>query len=373
MSMSTSGSEDSAKERTAAAGGVGERNEVSGLHDIRALAANTITRHNEKVAQDIGEVADALLASTSPATLGQVVLPVPGKEVSQAVVAASVSKAVDPKLAVAAAAVSATPQSSGWARTMVIALAVLIAGGAVAFVMYNKNKQQAEVAAVTTPEAPLTAAGATPTSVEPVAAPLTPPADTEVKPADPAVVAMADPAKPEPKAEKDVAPAAPREVAKVDPKAKDAKPEEKGKEMVAAITPVETKPADTKPAEPPKAEEKPKDAIEQLLGAAPEDNTAKETKAAEDLPTELADAEVKKGMGGIKARVQDCYARYKVPGMVKVKTTIEPDGGVSSAVAVDDKFANTETGQCVADAVQLAKFKKWSGAQRVVTYPFVLK
>jgi hypothetical protein len=128
----------------------------------------------------------------------------------------------------------------------------------------------------------------------------------------------------------------------------------------------------------PKEEPKKNPSIEDLFNAPAADTKPAETKPvevkpADEGPTELTNDEVKKGMGSIKARVQDCYAKFKVAGTVTVSATIEPDGVVTKAVAVDEKFANTDTGFCVAEAVSHAIFKKWNGPARTVRYPFRLQ
>src|SRR5215813_14223394 len=50
--------------------------------------------------------------------------------------------------------------------------------------------------------------------------------------------------------------------------------------------------------------------------------------ADDDLPEQLKPSDIQRSMGRIKARVQWCYDRYQVPGMVQITLTIEPVGRV---------------------------------------------
>jgi hypothetical protein len=397
MSMSTSSEDRSQGQKAAAspAGGGGEkseRQEVSGLHDIRALAASTIQRHSKEIS--VGEVADALMASASPATLGQVVLPAPGKEVASVVASSKVALSDAPPA-----------PSSGWGRSLAVGALMLAAGFGIAFLVFREPRKDQAAGTPANEAAPSMAAGsradtpAQPAPSEPsvVAASSTDPqagssgssaagekaagGGDETKPTE---VAMAD-TKPAPRDAKTDKPAATRpdkpDKAVADRSKADAKPD----------TADTAKPDDTKPDEgggggaaagggaTPKEEPKKNPSIEDIFnapaGGGPAAEKPVETKPAADAegPTELTNDEVKKGMGSIKARVQDCYAKFKVAGTVTVSVTIEPDGIVTKAVAVDDKFANTDTGFCVAEAVSHAVFKKWNGPARTVRYPFRLQ
>jgi predicted Zn finger-like uncharacterized protein len=99
---------------------------------------------------------------------------------------------------------------------------------------------------------------------------------------------------------------------------------------------------------------------------------AKADSGGGDAKDRLEPSDIQKGMRGVKGRVQACYDQYKVPGMVQVSVTISPAGRVSGA-NVTGKFAGTPTGSCVAGAVRGAKFDRFRGGAITITYPFVLR
>ena len=84
----------------------------------------------------------------------------------------------------------------------------------------------------------------------------------------------------------------------------------------------------------------------------------------------LSKSAVVAGMNGVKGKVSDCYAQYKVPGMAMVNVVIGKNGKVSSAT-VTGKFAGTPTGACVAKAVRTASFPPSDGLS--TPYPFTLR
>ena len=76
-------------------------------------------------------------------------------------------------------------------------------------------------------------------------------------------------------------------------------------------------------------------------------------------------------MSKVLGRVQGCYDAHKESGTVMIAVVIDPGGTVASADATG-KFAGTETGLCVAQAVQKAKFPSWEGKPKKINYPFLL-
>ena len=94
--------------------------------------------------------------------------------------------------------------------------------------------------------------------------------------------------------------------------------------------------------------------------------------ADSNLPETLSRAQIQGGMRAIKAKVQGCYDRYKVPGMANVQVKISRGGRVSTARVVG-MFAGTPTGACVQAAAKSAKFDQFKGAAITITYPFILR
>jgi len=87
---------------------------------------------------------------------------------------------------------------------------------------------------------------------------------------------------------------------------------------------------------------------------------------------QLRVGDIQRGMAAIKGKVQACYARFDVPGMVNVTLSINPNGRVGTA-QVTGKFFGTETGICVERAVKSARFPTFSGpAMSGIDYPFML-
>ena len=87
-------------------------------------------------------------------------------------------------------------------------------------------------------------------------------------------------------------------------------------------------------------------------------------------PHELTKAEVVEGMRMIEPSVDDCYDRFKTPGVARTEFTIEKDGTVSSARVTNELLAGTATGRCVERAAEQAKFGASVGLK--VAYPFRL-
>jgi len=121
------------------------------------------------------------------------------------------------------------------------------------------------------------------------------------------------------------------------------------------------------------------DAIDDLIDGAvgskkkPKKTTAVAAAAPDSsLPETLTRAQIQGGMRNIKAKVQGCYDRFKVPGMANVQVKIARNGRVSSARVVG-MFAGTPTGACVQAAAKSAQFDSFKGAPITITYPFILR
>jgi hypothetical protein len=370
---SGSGSGDPSVASPAPAGlgnGKPTKEESSGLHDIKALAANAVRRSVERRAEsEHGEDSDALLAT--PAALANVVLPQPGKQVAPPVVRAT--SVADANGVTAAGLSGHVVVKHSRAGLYVGVLGVLVAAGAV--VLYMKKPNAAA-------PAPAPALAAADVKAEPAPAPAGEVKAEAAKPAEPVVAPVTAPepekttpvAAPGDKAEKaekavaskdkDKAPAEAKPASEKAPEAKPAAP------VTAAVSaPVAPPAAEAKP-----AAEKPHSEIDDIFGDKPATAPAKAAApAGPALPEKLGPDDVKKGMATVKARVQACYDEFKVPGTIKVKVKIDADGTVSSADVVDEKFKATDTGACVTAAVKTAKFPAVSGAGLVVNYPFALQ
>lgn len=83
----------------------------------------------------------------------------------------------------------------------------------------------------------------------------------------------------------------------------------------------------------------------------------------------LSGADIKKGMGSVAAKAQACYAGTQ--GTAQVKLTVTPDGKVEK-VAVTGVFAGTPVGACVTSAVKGASFPPWDGGPQSFGYSYLL-
>jgi hypothetical protein len=334
-----------------------KREEVSGLNDIRALARTTLERQAVKHPDEGSGERQAVLESSSPAALGHVLLPAPGRE-------------VEPQLLPVAGAsvegVSAVPTPSAASSSKKI---WVLGGGAVVIVAVIaaallRGGEKAE----------------TPTAAQKAPSPFTVVTPPPTAPVEATTEAAAT-----------TAPKAMRPVPSVSGIAKAASTPPPGS-TPAKAAPDTTPPAASAgpalkeaPAKPSAAPASTDDLDSLLNSAAGDTGKTKEAEAkvvtgekkeepsGEVLPASLTRDDVKQGMGTIRARIQVCYDRYKVPGNVTIKTRIESDGTVSSSTATDAKFSGTETGQCVADAVKLARFRRVSGPPMTLSYPFKLE
>lgn len=91
-----------------------------------------------------------------------------------------------------------------------------------------------------------------------------------------------------------------------------------------------------------------------------------------NLPQQLSRSQIVGGMRSVKAGVQRCYDRFKVPGLANVKLKIGNAGRVKDA-EVKGRFAGTPTGACVKRAVKKARFPKFQISSMSITYPFMLR
>jgi predicted Zn finger-like uncharacterized protein len=122
------------------------------------------------------------------------------------------------------------------------------------------------------------------------------------------------------------------------------------------------------------------DELDDLLNGAAPDRPAPaakhsapaESSGGADLPDSLSKSDIVSGMGKVKGNVANCYAQFKVPGLANVSVTIGKNGRVSSA-SVSGSFAGTPTGSCVEKAVKSASFPPVKGSPTTINYPFMLR
>lgn len=423
--MSETSGSGSTNTDTGAGGPPQERDEDSGLHDIRSMASSTKMRLSRRHST-VPPVEDDILASSS-AGWKAVALPEPAKMVSlpsldelapvseikadrkskkelkaertsaskiaseaiavetspvpassPANVAAAVSQSTPEKPAaavtpilgarVAKAAPKAASRSGLYAG---IGLAVAAAAGVGWYVSTQmKSKPAAQVASVDqNAAAPSVQQGSAATVARPTVEPIAPePAPTAVPAAAPSDGVVATGA---------VGGEAATEAAKADESA----PRGKSGKAVAAAKPAKREDkdknepkAEAKPAEPAKpAEAKKAEGSdgEPSFDALLKEAGVQEKKTAQPVleKKSLSGADIKKGMSGVGPKAQACYAGTQ--GTAQVKLTVGNDGAVQK-VAVTGVFAGTPVGACVEAAVKGAAFPPWDGGPQSFGYSYLL-
>lgn len=386
-----------------------EREEDSGLHDIRSLASSTKARLSSRRSTQNPTVSEDDVLASSSAGWKAVALPEPAKMVSlpslaelpsaveiekndknaraEAKAAAAAAKAeakrakseskqqpaveadAAPAAAAAAAAVTAAPavtpigsrvaakQGGGKGKTIAIVgtLMAAAAGVAIFLVVNNKNQDTSHSAAAmdSAPkketEMPALAPPPAP-KVEPVVEPI--PEPTQVAAAEP----EPEPAPPPADEEKQRAKNEKKDkVHKVE--IKDDRPAPKETAKPAAVK-VETK-------EP--AKEGDPD-FDQLLKEAGVSDMKKSDKPKLDKK-DLSGNDFKNGMNAVSSKARACYKGTQ--GTAKFKVSISPEGKVTS-VNMKGDFAGKPEGTCVEAAVRSASFPAWDGAPKSFDYSYLL-
>jgi hypothetical protein len=380
-----------------------ERQEDSGLHDMRALAQSTKQRMSaRKIPTQNPPMDDDAALRASSASLRAIALPDPDKMVALDETptmgngtgpAPLLDRArSEPGVATAAARPSPiTPMKRKSKAPLIVASSVAIAAaaGVVGFVVLKKNAATTDTApaAATAPALERGMAEQQKMTVEPTAPAPTPPmalestnaaapggaaagaatmaadglaADDEAAKAD-------DPKDAKGGKEKDRA----DDRQKKDDKDKDkdktevkTTPDKGGDKPVPVTTPV------TPPKEGPA--DKQEQSLDDLLRSAGEDPNAKKKDDGPKLDKKALDAtDILKAMSALNSKAQGCHAKYGVSGNVAVKLQVAPSGDVKSA-KVTGSFAGTPTGDCVQSVVNGAKFPPWDGGQTTVNYSYFL-
>jgi hypothetical protein len=119
------------------------------------------------------------------------------------------------------------------------------------------------------------------------------------------------------------------------------------------------------------------DDVDELLrsGAAAKKDEKKDEKkvdAEESLPESLKPDQIKSGMNGVRAKVQECFDQHQVAGLAKLAVTISRAGTVTGAAITGD-FAGSPTGACVVAAVKTATFPRFKGKPLAINYTFLLR
>jgi len=371
-----------------------DRDEDSGLHDIRSLASSTKLRLSSRRSTQSPVVGEDDILASSSAGWKAVALPEPAKMVSlpeladlpskaqiEAADKAAQKKAKTKKadktevVAAPAAAIEASApaveapaipsigsriaaqKSSGGRGKMIafVGLGLAAAAGATFFVVTNKSETKSELTYESKASAPLP---------EMTAKQLPPPEPAAAVEAAPVVAAAAapveDPAPPEPK----------------DSASAGAKADKPGKVHKVEIRDTVNKDpkAVEKPVAPPKEEIKKggegdgEPSFDALLKEAGVSDQKKESKPKLEKKS-LSGGDIKNGMGSVAGKAAKCYAGTQ--GTASVKLTVAPSGEVQK-VTVTGVFAGTPVASCVESAVKSASFPAWDGGPQSFGYSYLL-
>jgi hypothetical protein len=398
-----------------------DREEDSGLHDIRNLAQSTKQRLSKRSITSPPAISDDDVLAASSGSFKNIALPQPARMVSlpsvdelpsKAEIAAAEkaakeaakkaakeakdsqkTKPADPVVAAASAPAVEVPvvaataparsaftlpsqqrKSSKGPLLAIVGLGLAAAAGGVIFLQVNKNKEAAapsaasesakqDTAAVTaTPIAGATgSAAAAPAVAAPDPAPAAPPPVEEAKAAEaPAEAQLAT-----------------DNVKDADDKAdakKRAKPSKGAKTKVEKETPKveEQKPVEkTEPKKPVATkggEGEGEPSFDALLKEAGVSDQKKEAKPKLDKKSLTGD-DFKKGMASVASKAKGCYKGTQ--GTAMVKLTVSPSGSVSK-LSVSGEFAGKPEGSCVEAALKSASFPPWDGGPQSFTYSVLL-
>jgi len=402
-----------------------ERDEDSGLHDIRNLAQSTKQRLSKRGTQNPPIKDEDALASSS-GSWKNIALPQPAKMVSlpelaelpskkEVLAAEKASKkaaksapAIQDDASVSLAAVAATdsplaasastsiPERAAFSLPSqqnkrskaplfaILGVGVAAAAGGVIYMQMNKadNAKSAapSVAQLDTRNEAVAAKAPEPTTTGAAApAPERAKTEEELKAEADLEAAKAEAAKAEAEAAAAGAPAAEDKPEH----AKATKTAVKGKKQDVHKTDadtqeqkVETKPEqkDVTPTPPKKGEKGDKKdgegepSFDALLKEAGVDENKKNDKPKLEKKSLTGD-DFKTGMAAVASKAQACYKGTQ--GTASVKLTISPSGAVSK-VTVGGAFAGKPEAACVEAAVKGAKFPPWDGGQMSFTYAYML-
>ncbi len=380
---------------------VTNRDEDSGLHDIRSLASSTKLKiSSRRSTQSPAMNEDDILASSS-AGWKAVALPEPAKMVSLPELAALPTKSeveardrearakikaelkAEKKEAVAVAAAPVAAAATAQAAPAVEAPATSSIGSRIAaqgekkkspmiaivgvgvaaaagvgifFAMQGGKKESTGVAY----ESKAPAAAPEMTAKElPAPAPVEPP--VQVAAAAPVVEEIAPPPPPveeEKPAAKPAKADKPEKVHKVEIR-DTAKPEVKATEKPVVVTKEEPKKGGDGDGEP---------SFDALLKEAGVSDQKKENKPVLEKKS-LSGGDIKTGMSAIAGKAQACYKGTQ--GTAQVKLTVSPEGKVTK-VSVGGAFAGTPEAACVEAAVRTASFPPWDGGPQSFGYSYLL-
>jgi hypothetical protein len=334
----------------------------SGLHDIRALAETTQRRSRRQPTVD----PDEALLTTSSTSLRAIALPQPARTVALPVPTGP-AIARPARTAEGSAPVPRTDApAAAPSRRMWIAGAGLAGAAAVVAAVVIGGRGDAPVAAPAAPPVVAPAAVA-PAAVAPA------PATPEPPPATAAATAPATETGSPTAALTAQQESPPAGGARISPAPADKQPARPATPRPAVERPAAAAAAPA-PAAPAARAERGSQSLDDLLNDASggaQRGAGGAAAPAAPVKRELGRSDIKAAMSAVQGAARACFDRYGVAGTVGVKLMVASSGSVSKVQATGG-FAGTPTGDCVAAAVEGARFPAWDGAPMTVQYSFLL-
>jgi hypothetical protein len=407
VSMQPTGSTGSDRDRDASTGipPMKDREEDSGLHDIRSLASSTKARLSSRRSTQNPVMTDEDVLASSSAGWKAVALPEPAKMISlpeltelpsakeikekdkaarkaekvAAKAPAAATATAAPSVSEAAPAVStsipsigsriaAKKASGGKGKVIAVVGLGLAAAAGVTLFMMNKDKNAADSSKENTVAATAPAADykSTAKMLPPPPPPPAPPADVAAgagSAAAPEAVAQIAAAE-EPAPAKAVATKGASKPGKADHKVeiRDTSMTDRAREDK------EKAPAKKEEAKKPEGGGEGEPSFDALLKEAGVSDQKQVAKPKLDKKS-LSGADIKTGMGAVAGKAQACYAGTQ--GTASVKLTVAPSGQITK-VSVGGVFAGTPVAACVEAAVKSTSFPAWDGGPQSFNYSYLL-
>jgi len=383
MQTTREGTEASAAS-TSQPGMPAQREEDSGLHDIRSLASSQRMRIKRTSQNPI--LADEDVLASSSAGWKAVALPEPAKVVSlpelresQKKLELSAPRPVEQKQAPATDRTQPvrTKKSGSKSVIAVVGLGLAAAAGVTLFVMNNQDASEhatSAPAAVASGRAEQVAQAPAPAAAAPTPAPAPAPTTTPTVESVPAIAtdSAAAPAPPAAVAEAKADTSDRAKVAVMTKKTK-SKPEEK---PVATVSKAEPKAGKKAPDPAPaggavkgSGGEPATGGLDDLLKEAGVQQKQSPTDKPKPDKKSLDGSDIRSAMSAVQGKAQACYAGQQ--GTANVKLSVLPNGKVQK-VTVTGVFAGTPVAACVAAAVKNATFPPWDGGPQSVSYSYLL-
>ena len=82
--------------------------------------------------------------------------------------------------------------------------------------------------------------------------------------------------------------------------------------------------------------------------------------------------DVNAALDDLQPKLKQCFRRFQIPGIAKVKLVVDPSGSIEPASLSGD-FEGTPTGDCVMQELSSATLPPFKGAPLQLNHAFVLR